>query len=118
MLTPKIGTNDATFSPSFEYYTLQWSDANTPPIVTLHERSGKIIQTFTDNARVRQMQKEHGLAQKEFFKFSLADGTHDLLAMAKRSDMPFELLEQAAGALEKAGLLRNIDVDAPRPVTG
>ena len=75
LLTPTIGTNEATFSPSFEYYTLQWSDANTPPIVTLHERSGKIIQTFTDNARVRQMQKEHGLAQKEFFKFSLADGT-------------------------------------------
>ena len=56
---------------------------------------------------------EHAL----LWVLSLADGKHDLLAMAERSGMSFELLDQAAGALENAGLLRTIDVAAPRPVT-
>lgn len=44
---------------------------------------------------------EHAL----LWVLSLADGAHDLLAMAERSTLPFELLERAARALEQAGLL-------------
>ena len=36
---------------------------------------------------------------------NLADGTQDLAAMAQRSGLPFELLEEAAAALEKTDLL-------------
>ncbi len=38
---------------------------------------------------------------------SLADGRHDLVEMARRSGKGFELIEQAATALEKAALLRS-----------
>ena len=39
---------------------------------------------------------------------SLADGTHDLLAAAERSGLPFELINQAATALEQTGLVRTL----------
>jgi aminopeptidase-like protein len=39
---------------------------------------------------------------------SLADGTSDLLAMAERSKIPLALIEQAARALEDAGLLKSM----------
>ena len=46
-------------------------------------------------------QFEHAL----LWVLSLADGAHDLIAMAERSGLKFELLERAADALAKAGLL-------------
>jgi aminopeptidase-like protein len=38
-----------------------------------------------------------------------ADGTRDLLAIAERARLPFEQVEQAASALERAGLLRTLE---------
>ena len=57
---------------------------------------------------------EHAL----LWVLSLADGKHDLLAMAERSGMSFGLLNEAASALETAGLLRTIDMAAPSPMPG
>ncbi|GMV01611.1 MAG: DUF4910 domain-containing protein [Burkholderiaceae bacterium] len=45
---------------------------------------------------------EHAL----LWVLSLADGAHDLLAMAERSGLAFDLLDRAAGALEEAKLVR------------
>lgn len=75
LLTPQKGTNDAAFSPSFEYYTLNRSDANTPALVTLCNRKGQAIDTFTDNTRILKAREEYGFVNKEFFSFKLADGT-------------------------------------------
>lgn len=41
---------------------------------------------------------------------SLSDGKHDLLAIAERSGIEFDVLVQAAAALESAGLLRELGV--------
>ena len=48
---------------------------------------------------------EHAL----LWVLNLADGEHDLVAMANRSGVDFELLDRAAGALETAGLVRTLD---------
>ena len=48
---------------------------------------------------------EHAL----LWVLSLADGEHDLIAIAKRSRLSIELLDRAAAALERAGLVRTID---------
>jgi aminopeptidase-like protein len=40
---------------------------------------------------------------------SLADGVHDLVAMAQRSGLAFDLLDGAAAALEQAGLVRTLE---------
>lgn len=47
---------------------------------------------------------EHAL----LWVLSLADGRHDLLAMAERSKIPLALIEQAARALEDAALLKSV----------
>jgi aminopeptidase-like protein len=39
---------------------------------------------------------------------SLADGSHDLLAMAERAKIPLSLIEQAARALEEASLVKSL----------
>ena len=75
LLTPKKGVNDAQFCPTFDYFTHSWSDANTPPVVSLNERSGAALRTLTDNQRVRKLRQEYGFVNKEFFSFRLADGT-------------------------------------------
>ena len=40
---------------------------------------------------------------------NLADGRHDLLAIAERSGVPFAQVEEAARALAAAGLLAEVD---------
>jgi aminopeptidase-like protein len=47
---------------------------------------------------------EHAL----LWVLSLSDGASDLLAMAERSGMPFDLLDRAAGALEDAALVKTL----------
>jgi len=46
---------------------------------------------------------------------SLADGAHDLVAMAKQSGLAIELVDQAAEALEKAGLVATVPEPAHVP---
>ena len=70
LLTPLAGTSEASFSPSFDYFSLTWSDANTPPVVTLRNRKGEALRTFTDNERVRKERQEYGFSKKEFFTFN------------------------------------------------
>jgi aminopeptidase-like protein len=48
---------------------------------------------------------EHAL----LWVLSLADGAHDVIAMAERSSLSFDLLDRAATALEQAGLVRTIE---------
>lgn len=48
---------------------------------------------------------EHAL----LWVLSLADGSHDLLAVAGRSGLSFDLIDRAATALEQAALVRTLD---------
>ena len=75
LLTPESGTNEAVFSPTFEYFTHTWQDANTPPYVTVRQRSGEVLRTLADNGRVRQLRQEYGFADKRFFQIKLNDST-------------------------------------------
>lgn len=53
---------------------------------------------------------EHAL----LWVLSLADGTRDLVAIAARSGLRFELVERAAGELQRAGLLATVEVTDAR----
>jgi aminopeptidase-like protein len=48
-------------------------------------------------------------ARKEalFWTLNLADGRHDLLDVAERTDVPFAVVDETASALERAGLVRS-----------
>lgn len=74
LLTPSTGTWDAEFSPTFDYYVLTHSDANTPPVITLCNGVGETLRTLTSNEEVRKKLKAYGCSAKEFIKIPLANG--------------------------------------------
>ena len=73
LLTPKKGTNEVVFSPTFEYFTHTWHDANTPPQVTLNKRSGEVLRTLLTNGRVQRLRQEYGFVNKTFFQITVND---------------------------------------------
>jgi dipeptidyl-peptidase-4 len=75
LLTPPSGTHSADFSPTFDYFTHTWSNANTPPVVAICDRNDDTLRVLTKNERVRKLRQDYGFVQKEFFQFPLADGT-------------------------------------------
>jgi len=75
LLTPPSGTHEAAFSPTFDYFTHVWSNANTPPVVNICDRNDDTLRVINKNERVRKLRKDYGFVQKEFFQFPLVDGT-------------------------------------------
>jgi dipeptidyl-peptidase-4 len=63
------GTNSVEFSSGFKYYINTFSDANTPPYITLHSADGKLIRVLEDNAQLKKDLSEYNLSKKEFFTF-------------------------------------------------
>jgi dipeptidyl-peptidase-4 len=72
-LTNKEGSNNATFSNTFDYYILNHSTINTPPTYGIYDRKGKLIRDLEDNARIGDLQEEYATAPMEFFNFTTAD---------------------------------------------
>ena len=74
MLSPAGGSNDAEFSTGFKYFINTRSTANEPPVITLHDGTGKLVKTLKDNARLRGKLGEYGLSPKEFVTMDLEGG--------------------------------------------
>ena len=79
-LSLKRGQTDAQFSKGMKYFLQTWSDANTPPVISLHRSSGEEIQVLEDNAALREKLKSYQLRPKEFFQTMSADGSTPLNA--------------------------------------
>lgn len=75
LLTPERGWHEADFSPTFEYFSLKKSDANTPPSVDLCQRTGEVVRNLVKNDRVAKLRQEFGFAEKTFWTFKTGDGT-------------------------------------------
>lgn len=76
LLTEKVGTNDAEFSNGFKYFINTFSDANTPPFITLNDNTGKVIRELETNKNlVKQITENYKFTKKEFFTFKTDDGT-------------------------------------------
>ncbi len=66
------GTTALTFSPDMAWYTMSFSDINTPPVFTLCDaKSGKNVRTLCDNADMLRRYPDRG--SREFFTFN-SDG--------------------------------------------
>lgn len=74
ILSPKTGTNNASFSKGFKYYINTWSDANSPYHITLHDIEGREIRVLEDNARLKEKLKSYELPEKTFFSFTTSEG--------------------------------------------
>lgn len=79
-LSSKTGTNDATFSPNFEYFILTFSNTTTPTEYSLHKAAdGQAIQQIKNNEKLSQKLTAYNLPQKEFFTLKTSQG-HELNA--------------------------------------
>jgi len=67
-ISSQTGTNDGNFSKSFDYYINTWSDANTPPYITVNNYHGKVIRVLEDNKAFVNKMQQYNLSKKEFFK--------------------------------------------------
>ena len=74
-LSDKPGWYSANFSANCKYYISTFTDANTPPVYTLHNNSGKLMKTLQDNAELKQRMKEYGVGRKQFGTLTTSMGT-------------------------------------------
>jgi len=65
-LSTQTGTNSAKFSKGLKYYINTFSDANTPPVFTLHKADGTLIKTIEDNLEFKNKLEKYNLSKKEF----------------------------------------------------
>lgn len=65
-LSKTEGTTNATFSNGMRYYVQSWSDANTPPIFTLHKGDGSLIDTLEGNEILNFELEQYGFQPKTF----------------------------------------------------
>lgn len=72
-LSTRDGSNTAVFSKGFKYYINYFSDINTPPYITLHNAKGKEIRVLEDNSRLKDIVKQYGGVNKEFFTFKTSE---------------------------------------------
>jgi dipeptidyl-peptidase-4 len=73
-LSTTPGSNSATFSDGYKYYIHFHSTVKTPPIVTLHNSTGKQIRVLEDNSRLKETLARYEMPVKEFFKFTTSEG--------------------------------------------
>ena len=69
-LTPAQGWASAEFTPNKNYYTVNYSNALTPPVYTLYNGKGKQVRTIEDNASYAA--NYAGVPSKEFFTVNSA----------------------------------------------
>ena len=66
-LTPLKGYNNAEFLKGMKYFIHTYSNANTPPVISLRNAEGKLIETLEDNSRLdRLLSSSYKLSPKTF----------------------------------------------------
>jgi dipeptidyl-peptidase-4 len=73
-LSTQAGTNNTDFSSGFKYYINNFSNLETPSLITLHDQTGKLIRTLQDNSELKKTLKDYKLPEKEFFSFKTSEG--------------------------------------------
>jgi dipeptidyl-peptidase-4 len=86
-LSQQSGTNNATFSPNFQYYINTYSSDAVPPTYTLNNtKDGKQIQSIIDNKALVEKLKKYNLPAKEFFELTTDKGNKLNAWMIKPKD--------------------------------
>jgi dipeptidyl-peptidase-4 len=67
------GWSSAQFSSTFDYYVLNYSNANTASTYTVFDRQGKEVRVLEDNARTAELQEEYNWQPVEFMTIPGAD---------------------------------------------
>lgn len=73
-LSTQEGTNSADFSANFQYYVNNYSNTDTPNLITIHDEKGKQLSILNDNSGVKNLLNSVGFSKKEFFTFTNNSG--------------------------------------------
>lgn len=74
-LTSQTGTNNATFSPDYNFFVNSFSSATEPTKFTLNEVSSrKEIKTIVDNSALKTKLQRFDLPQKEYIELTTEKG--------------------------------------------
>jgi len=65
-LSTEIGANSVKFSKGSKYYINSYSNANTPPVYSLHKSDGSLIKIIEDNELFNTKMEGFNLSKKEF----------------------------------------------------
>ncbi|HSG68315.1 MAG TPA: S9 family peptidase [Bacteroidales bacterium] len=68
LISEREGTNSAEFSTNFDYFINTFSDANTPPVITVNKYNGKEVRMIVDNKTLKDTLDAYGYSKREFFK--------------------------------------------------
>jgi dipeptidyl-peptidase-4 len=78
-LSVEEGTHAINMSRDNQYYIDYFSDAQTPPVVSLYRTKGNArVKILEANEELKKTLAEYGITAREFFKYKSADGTTDL----------------------------------------
>lgn len=75
-LSDKSGYNTATFSNNGKYYINNWSDINTPTLVSVNDANGKQVRVLETNNALKERLNRIQLSKKEFITVKAQDGTN------------------------------------------
>lgn len=77
-LSVRQGYNQASFSNHGKFFVNRLSDTRTPPLITLHDATGKELRVLEDNGQLAAQLAAAQLPQKEFITVPAADGITQL----------------------------------------
>ena len=72
-ISAKEGTNEANFNEGYKYFINTYSNANTPPYITINKMNGKEQKVIIDNSEIISAMREYGFTSEEFFKFKTSE---------------------------------------------
>ena len=74
-LSLNVGTNDATFSPNFDYFINSYSSATKAPLYTLNEsKKGTTLKTIVSNEELENKLAKYAISNKEFTTITTEKG--------------------------------------------
>ena len=74
-ISKQKGSNNASFSTGMKYFVNTWSNANTPPVYSLHHSNGELIDVLEENEILAAMTEEYNFQPKEFLTVQGAEGS-------------------------------------------
>lgn len=73
ILLPQKGMHKVTMSADCQFFMDEFSTANTPPVYSLYEASGKKIKDLETNEKLRKTIEAYHISPKEFFTIKTPD---------------------------------------------
>jgi dipeptidyl-peptidase-4 len=73
MISNSYGYHNASFLTGMKYYVHTYSNANTPPVVSLRKANGELVRTLEDNAALAAKMNNEILSRKTFITITTPD---------------------------------------------